>query len=154
MRSKYAKTPDNFTEFARIYSRATSRLARPVEEARLEYLKNGERFISVFSLDMVGCYFCPIYLILTTSSLAMSELRHSGTMSGNCLHSPRCLEFFKSKKWYTSMGIPHRMGYLLHGPPVCLNTIARCITTNFIFTIISFYRACSGNSVLLCICTC
>ncbi len=30
--------------------------------------------------------------------------------------------FFKSKRWYVNRGIPHRRGYLLHGPPGCGKT--------------------------------
>ena len=30
--------------------------------------------------------------------------------------------FLESKKWYEEMGIPHRRGYLLHGPPGCGKT--------------------------------
>ena len=26
-------------------------------------------------------------------------------------------EFLRSEDWYTKAGIPHRRGYLLHGPP-------------------------------------
>ncbi|KAF5329659.1 hypothetical protein D9619_009197 [Psilocybe cf. subviscida] len=99
-----------------IYTRDMSVLSALVDDARERYLKSNKPHVIVFSADQ------PNYGPGSTWSTAKRKQRRplsSIILQDGVIQTlvEDAREFMRSEDWYTKAGIPHRRGYLLHGPP-------------------------------------
>jgi len=97
-----------------IYTLDMSVLSLLVEEARLRYIEASKPHVTVYSADG------PSYGQLFTS-VKQKPRRPLDTLilEDGVVDSliKDVVDFIKMEQWYNEAGIPHRRGYLLHGPP-------------------------------------
>ncbi|KAF9556921.1 P-loop containing nucleoside triphosphate hydrolase protein [Agrocybe pediades] len=99
-----------------IYTRDMSMLSSFVEEAENVYIKTSSPNVVIHSVDQNG--YNPGFPWMNTKSKARRSLNSIILPEGvlqTILDDAR--EFLDTEDWYTKAGIPHRRGYLLHGPP-------------------------------------
>ncbi|KZP28813.1 AAA-domain-containing protein [Athelia psychrophila] len=98
----------------RMYTLNMSALTELVEEARIRYLEVSKSYVTVFSTD-AGSYGHvwsnvkqkprrPLDTVILEDGMAESIVKDA-------------MEFLQMEDYYVEAGIPHRRGYLLHGPP-------------------------------------
>ncbi|KDR78147.1 hypothetical protein GALMADRAFT_245174 [Galerina marginata CBS 339.88] len=99
-----------------VYTRDMSALSSLVEEARQLYVKKRRPHVIVHTVDQN--HFDPSYPWMNTKSKSRRPL-DSIILQEGVLQSlvEDAKEFLSTEDWYTTAGIPHRRGYLLHGPP-------------------------------------
>ncbi|KAJ3509731.1 hypothetical protein NLJ89_g5069 [Agrocybe chaxingu] len=108
--------PMGSTMYLTIYTRNMSVLSSFVEEARLGYVKTSRPHVIVHSVDQpnFGPNFTWNYAKSKSRRPLSSIILQEGVVS-SIVDDAR--EFLESEDWYLRAGIPHRRGYLLHGPP-------------------------------------
>ncbi|CAA7264031.1 unnamed protein product [Cyclocybe aegerita] len=108
--------PIGSTMYLTIYTRNMSVLSSFVEEARLGYIKTSRPHVIVHSVDQPN--FGPSFTWNNAKSKSRRPLSSIILQEGvinSIVDDAR--EFLESEDWYLRAGIPHRRGYLLHGPP-------------------------------------
>ncbi|KDR78146.1 hypothetical protein GALMADRAFT_245173 [Galerina marginata CBS 339.88] len=102
--------------FLTLYTRDMGALSAIVEEARQRYVKTSRPHVIVHTADQ------PAFGPGSTWTNAKRKSRRplsSIILQEGVIKSlvDDAHEFFKMEDWYVKAGIPHRRGYLLHGPP-------------------------------------
>ncbi|KAF8153881.1 P-loop containing nucleoside triphosphate hydrolase protein [Crassisporium funariophilum] len=99
-----------------VYTRDMSAISAIVESARARYLETSRPNVIVHSADQP--HFGPVFTWGTAKSKVRRPLSSIILPEGvidSLLQDAR--EFLETEDWYLKAGIPHRRGYLLHGPP-------------------------------------
>ncbi|KAF7979724.1 hypothetical protein HWV62_41082 [Athelia sp. TMB] len=99
-----------------IYTRDLNALSALVEEARLRYCETSRRHVAVHSVD--GPTFGP-GPVWNNIQAKVRRALDSLVLEEGCIESiiNDANDFLDMEDWYVDSGIPHRRGYLLHGPP-------------------------------------
>ncbi|KAJ6534248.1 P-loop containing nucleoside triphosphate hydrolase protein [Mycena capillaripes] len=93
-----------------IYTLDMDVLSRLVEEAKKRYVEVNRPHVVIHLTDSVRLYYVKHKIRRPLSSIILPP----GLLDSLVQDAE---EFLKSEDWYIGAGIPHRRGYLLHGPP-------------------------------------
>ncbi|KAF9473951.1 P-loop containing nucleoside triphosphate hydrolase protein [Pholiota conissans] len=108
--------------YVTMYTRNMSALSALVDDAKLRYVKKTTPHVVVHSIDQVrvrpSMSFGPGG-VWGNSKRKQRRPLSSIILQEGVIHSlvQDAREFLQSEDWYVKAGIPHRRGYLLHGPP-------------------------------------
>ncbi|KJA22597.1 hypothetical protein HYPSUDRAFT_138815 [Hypholoma sublateritium FD-334 SS-4] len=101
-----------------LYTRDMSALSALVDDAKARYTRRSNPHVIVHTIDQAGMNFGPNGVWGNSKSKQRRPLSSIILQEGviqSLVEDAR--EFIRSEDWYTKAGIPHRRGYLLHGPP-------------------------------------
>ncbi|KAF8200279.1 P-loop containing nucleoside triphosphate hydrolase protein [Pholiota molesta] len=101
-----------------LYTRDMSALSALVDDAKSRYLKKSTPHVIVHSIDQPSMSFGS-QGVWGNSKRKQRRPLSSIILQEGVIHSlvQDAREFLHSEDWYIKAGIPHRRGYLLHGPP-------------------------------------
>lgn len=105
-------------------------LAKLVEEARSRYIEACKPHVTIHTTDSVSLLpFTDVKLINPSAQAIYGQFNITKQKPRRALNTlildegvvdsivQDAVEFLKMEEWYVDVGIPHRRGYLLHGPP-------------------------------------
>lgn len=134
--------------FISIYTRKLSVLGELVAETRARYGKISKEQITIYSMDANFYGSTPWGSPKTRLHRALDSVILDGGMMDNLVADAS--EFFEMQNWYREIGVPHRRGYLLHGPPGCGKTSTVCAIAGALGLEIYALSLSSRSWVILC----